>query len=84
MRADIRECCACGYQFPATPACPQCGSANHALFMRAPSRDEIRRYAMSRGYVVDVESTLTGIDPDWRSRFHGDADLALDFYTRPS
>lgn len=75
-RPDIYECRTCGHQFPHDTECPSCGSSDMRLFMRAPSRAEVRAYCASS------ETTLNDIDPDWRERFHGDADLALKFYGR--
>ena len=78
---DIYECRECGYQFPAEASCPECDSKNYGVFMHAPSRAEIRHHS------ADREAQLEELDPEWRSRFGGDADRAMDFYkpvyTRP-
>lgn len=73
-RPDIYECRKCGYQFPQEAACPECNSGDMFLFMRAPSRSEVRRTS------GDIEEQLTELDPDWRERFGGDEERAWDFY----
>lgn len=75
-RPDIYECNACNYQFPKEVACPKCGSTDMVLFMRAPSRAALR---VGR----DHEAELNDLDPDWRERFGGDAERAMDFYKPP-
>jgi predicted Zn-ribbon and HTH transcriptional regulator len=73
-RPDVYECRDCGHKFTHEISCPECRSSNIAVFMRAPSRSEIRHHS------ADRESELTDLDPDWRERFHGDVDRAWDYY----
>ena len=68
---DIYEC-ENGHQFPAEVRCPDCGSARHTVFMRAP--------IWPRLVGRDREAALTEIDPDWLEHFHGDVDRASNFY----
>ena len=72
-RPDIYECQNCNYQFPQEARCPECNSTNLRLFMRAPSRNELRNS-------IDRESELDELDPEWRERFCGDEDRAWEFY----
>jgi hypothetical protein len=65
---DIFECVACGYRFPRAARCPECDGGALVLFMRAPSRQQVRFYSEP-----DRQAALTEIDPDWRDRFTQDA-----------
>jgi hypothetical protein len=75
---DILECRPCGYQFPREASCPMCGSTNFGVYMKAPSRAEVRNHTADRA------SHLTEIDPEWESRFAGDVDRAWAFYKTPA
>lgn len=76
MSADVLSCRSCGHQFPREMSCPSCGGDDLSMYMRAPSRDEIRSYVVAR----DPSRDLTEIDPEWRERFRGDEQRALEFY----
>ena len=78
MSRDIFECNKCHYQgLYDGPKCPECKSDDVVLIMRAPSKEVLRAANLD-----SKEDSVAELDPEWKDRFHGDVDLAYDFYFR--
>lgn len=83
---DIYKCRRCDHTDQAIllpnerKICQECHSDNLQLYVRAPTlqQRQLLRARNSR----DPESALTELDPEWRDRFGGDTDRAIDFYIK--
>jgi hypothetical protein len=62
--------------------CEDCGSTDVHEYIRKPTKTELKHLQATHGNMskADQEEHLTELDPDWRERFGGDVERAMEFY----